>query len=334
MYMLPKPYLIYLGSSKTKVGAKIANALVTWRKSEISAYYSLPDCEISYDFPFVTPEEAPALGIKSMVIAFANSGGFLVKDDIKIAERALRSGLNVISGMHVKLEDYPEIALACKETSSKVYNIRFCNTELTTDDAKKRSGKRILTIGTDCSVGKMFAALALNSELQNRNINSKFIATGQTGIILSGEGIAVDSVVSDFTAGAAAILSPNTDDDSFYVIEGQGSLHHPSFAAVSLGLLHGSQPDYLVLCHDPFRKEMRHLDYAMPTIEDTANLNITHAFRTKNNVSLKGIILNLSQAKDSDERIRIKAEFEDLYNLPVADIFNFGVDKIIDNILS
>ena len=181
--MLPKPYLIYLGSSKTKIGAKIADALVTWRKSDISAYYSLPDCDVSYDFPFVTPEEASALGIKSMVIAFTNSGGFLVQDDIIIAERALRSGLDVISGMHVKLEDYPEIALACKETSSKVYNIRFCNTELTTDDAKRRSGKRILTIGTDCSVGKMYTSLALTRQMKKKQTILSILSESKQNIL-------------------------------------------------------------------------------------------------------------------------------------------------------
>ncbi|MBT4921759.1 MAG: DUF1611 domain-containing protein [Rickettsiales bacterium] len=334
MYKLPKPYLIYLGNAQTKVGAKIADALMTWSKSDVKAYCSLDDCKVTYDLPILTPQAAALAGIESMVIAFANSGGFLIDDDIKMAVRALKSGLDVISGMHVRLQDYPEILEACRESGKTVYNIRFYDGKLTTDDGSKRSGKRILTVGTDCSVGKMFASLALNEELQKRNINSKFVATGQTGIILSGEGIAIDAVISDFTAGAAAILSPNIAAEDFYVIEGQGSLYHPSFAGVSLGLLHGSQPDYLVICHDPFREKMRHSDYDMPSIHDTINLNMMHASLTNKNVSVKGIILNLSQARDQSEREKIKNEFEDLYNLPVADIFNFKVDKIVDNILS
>ena len=180
----------------------------------------------------------------------------------------------------------------------------------------------------------MFASLALNQELKKRSVKSIFSATGQTGIILSGAGIAVDAVVADFISGAAASLSPDSDNDQYFVIEGQGSLHHPSFAGVSLGLLHGSQPDYLVVCHDPFRQKMRHTNYNMPTIEDTINLNLLHASRVNKNVSLKGIILNLAAAESSEHKHRIISDYESRYNIPVADIFNVGVEKIIDNILA
>jgi uncharacterized NAD-dependent epimerase/dehydratase family protein len=335
MIVLQKPYLLYLGNSKTKFGAKIADALVTWTPENVKGYYSLPDCEIKYDtLDFLEPEQAFKNGIKSLVIAFANSGGFLTEHDINIAERALRSGLDVISGMHVKLEEYPKIKQACIDTNQNVYNLRFHNQKLQTDDAKKRSGKRILTVGTDCSVGKMFASIAINNELQKRLIKSKFAATGQTGIILSGEGIAVDAVIADFISGAAASLSPDSDHDQYFVVEGQGSLHHPSFAGVSLGLLHGSQPDYLVICHEPFRNTMRHTNYNIPSIEDTINLNMLHASRVNKNVAVKGIVLNLAGANSKEQKLEIIEEYENLYNLPVADIFNVSVEKIVDNILA
>jgi uncharacterized NAD-dependent epimerase/dehydratase family protein len=236
--------------------------------------------------------------------------------------------------MHVKLETYPEIQKASEESKQSVFNLRFHNQDLKTDDAIKRNGKRILTVGTDCSVGKMFASLALNQELKKRSIKSKFSATGQTGIILSGEGIAVDAVVADFISGAAASLSPDSDSNQYFVVEGQGSLHHPSFAGVSLGLLHGSQPDYLVVCHDPFRQKMRHTNYNVPSIEDTINLNLLHASRVNKNVSLKGIILNLAAAESTEQKHQIISDYESRYNIPVADIFNVGVENIIDNILA
>jgi len=335
MLVLQKPYLLYLGSSKTKFGAKIADALVTWTPENVKGYYSLPDCEISYtNYDFLEPEQALNKGIKSLVIAFANAGGFLTDEDLKVVERALKSGLDVISGMHVKLETYPEIQKASEESKQSVFNLRFHNQDLKTDDAIKRNGKRILTVGTDCSVGKMFASLALNQELKKRSIKSKFSATGQTGIILSGEGIAVDAVVADFISGAAASLSPDSDSNQYFVVEGQGSLHHPSFAGVSLGLLHGSQPDYLVVCHDPFRQKMRHTNYNVPSIEDTINLNLLHASRVNKNVSLKGIILNLAAAESTEQKHQIISDYESRYNIPVADIFNVGVENIIDNILA
>ena len=119
---------------------------------------------------------------------------------------------------------------------------------------RKRSGKRVLTVGTDCAQGKKYTALALAKNLQSRGVDASFRATGQTGIMISGEGIAVDAVIADFVAGAAEQLSPDNAPDHWDVIEGQGSLFHPAYAGVTLGLLHGSQPDAIVLCHDPSRR--------------------------------------------------------------------------------
>ena len=124
MLVLQKPYLLYLGSSKTKFGAKIADALVTWTPENVKGYYSLPDCKITYsNYDFLEPEQASQKGIKSFVIAFANAGGFLTDDDIKVIERALRSGLDVISGMHVKLENYPEIQKALSRSQKNQFLI-------------------------------------------------------------------------------------------------------------------------------------------------------------------------------------------------------------------
>ena len=126
-----------------------------------------------------------------------------------------------------------------------------------TGKGTKRPGLRLLTVGTDCSVGKKYTALALEREMHARGLKADFRATGQTGILISGRGVAIDAVVADFISGAAEWLTPANEPDHWDVVEGQGSLFHPSFAGVTLGLLHGAQPDAFVVCHEPTRKTMR-----------------------------------------------------------------------------
>lgn len=333
MLSLAKPYLLYVGNAKNYSDAKTASAIFTWSKDDAKGYYALDNAKVKFDLPIITPENAVDTGIKSLVIGFANSGGYLIEEDKKVIVRALKNGLNIISGMHVRLETYPEI-LAAKESSQKeIFNVRFFDGTLSTGTGEKRLGKRVLTVGTDCNVGKMFATLALANQCSQRSIANKFVATGQTGIIIAGNGIAIDAVVSDFVAGASELLSPSIKDNFYYFIEGQGSLHHPSFAGVSLGLLHGSQPDYLILCHDPYRNKMRHADYPISSIKETMELNLKHAKLTNQNAEFKGIILNLSKAPSLAEKNKVINEYENKYKLPVADIFFKSVDNILDNIL-
>ena len=116
---------------------------------------------------------------------------------------------------------------------------------------KKRPGKRLLTVGTDCSIGKMYTALALEKEMRARGLKADFRATGQTGIFIAGDGVSIDAVVSDFVSGAVEWICPENDADHWDLVEGQGSLFHASYAGVTLGLIHGAQPDALVMCHEP-----------------------------------------------------------------------------------
>ena len=126
----------------------------------------------------------------------------------------------------------------------------------------------LLTVGTDCSIGKMYTALALERSMRKRGLAADFRATGQTGILIANGGIPVDAVIADFISGAAELISPARNDGGWDLIEGQGSLFHASYAGVSLGLLHGSQPDALVMCHEPTRTHMRGLpDAPLPDIK-------------------------------------------------------------------
>ena len=165
--------------------------------------------------------------------------------------------------------DLAAIKAAAEKHGAKLHDLRHPTREFGTGKGIKRTGKRALTVGMDCSIGKKYTALAVARELENRGVKSDFRATGQTGVLISERGIAIDAIVSDFMAGAAEWLSPDNDPDHWDVIEGQGSLFHAAYAGVTLGLLHGSQPDALILCHEPTRKHMRGLPhYPIPKLED------------------------------------------------------------------
>src|SRR6202007_1956790 len=146
-----------------------------------------------------------------------------------------------------------------------------------------------------CALGKKYSALCIARAFAERGLPVDFRATGQTGIMISGAGIPMDAVVSDFEAGAAEMLSPDAPPQHWDVIEGQGSLFHPSYAAVSLGLLHGSQPDVLVVCHEPGRTEMLGTArYRVPSLQDTIELNLRLGSRTNPRIRCGGISLNTS----------------------------------------
>ena len=138
----------------------------------------------------------------------------------------------------------------------------------------RSTGLRLLTVGTDCSVGKKYTALALEKEMRARGLAADFRATGQTGVFISGRGVAIDAVVADFISGAAEWISPAAEPDHWDVVEGQGSLFHPSFSGVTLGLLHGAQPDAFVVCHEPTRTHMRGVKHTLPSIRDVIDLTV------------------------------------------------------------
>jgi len=199
-------------------------------------------------------------------------------------------------------------------------------------NGKPRAGKRLLAVGTDCSVGKMYATLCLEKGMRARGLKADFRATGQTGILIAGSGVPLDAVIADFISGAIEQISPARDDDGWDLIEGQGSLFHPSFAGVSTGLLHGAQPDALLLCHDPVRPHMRGLPhYSMPGLRETLEANLQVARLTSPQVQAVGVALNTSKLSP-EEAVRLCAETSDLLGLPCTDPFAHGVDPIIDRI--
>ena len=173
-----------------------------------------------------------------------------------------------------------------------------------------RSGKRCLAVGTDCSVGKMYTALAMDAEMKARGLKSSFRATGQTGILITGEGVPLDAVVADFMAGAVEWLTPDNDDDHWDMIEGQGSLFHVSYSGVTMALIHGGAPDALILSHEPTRPHMRGLPgYGMPSLEALRDLALPVARIANPKAEVVGISINTA-ALSEDEALSHLADVE------------------------
>ena len=194
----------------------------------------------------------------------------------------------------------------------------------------KRPGKRLLTVGTDCSVGKMFTTLAIEREMQTRGMACTFRATGQTGIFIAGTGVAVDAVVSDFLAGAVEVLTPANHPEHWDLIEGQGSLFHASYAGVSLGLMHGAQPDALVLCHDPNRPHMRGLpEYQLPDLLDCIRLNEQCGRLTNPACRTVGIAVNTSHLPEN-RASELISTIERQAGLPAVDPLRQGAARLVD----
>ncbi len=259
---MEKPYLLFLGDVPDQLAAKTSTGIADWRADWCVGQLRLPGCQADTGLRDIGLDAAAEAGAKTMVIGVVNSGGTMPKSWTGTIVRAMELGMDVASGLHARLQSFPEIAEAAAKHDRKLFNIRHSEQSFGTGRGEKRSGKRLLTVGTDCSVGKKYSALALEKGMRAQGLNADFRATGQTGVLIAERGVAIDAVVADFISGAAEWLSPANDEDHWDIIEGQGSLFHAAFAGVSLGLLHGSQPDALVLCHEPTRTHMRGLPHA------------------------------------------------------------------------
>jgi uncharacterized NAD-dependent epimerase/dehydratase family protein len=326
------PYLLFLGDVDDQLSAKTAHGIREWRPAWCMGQLRLPGCRADIGLPELTPAEAVTLGARTMIVAVANSGGVLAQAWVPTLVRALEAGLDLASGLHQRLVDFPALAEAAERCGRRLTDVRHPTRRFSTGTGVKRPGKRLLTVGTDCCCGKKYTALAIEREMRARGWNADFRATGQTGIMIAGEGVAIDAVVADFIAGAVEWLAPANDPAHWDVIEGQGSLFHPAFAGVSLGLLHGAQPDALVLCHEPTRRHGRGLPrQKLPTIGDCIELNLRCAALTNPNVRLVGISVHTGLLPP-DERGSYLARLAREFGLPAVDPLATGVGAIVDRL--
>ena len=294
----------------------------------------LPGCPVDIGLPDLNIEEAIAAGARTVIIGVASTGGQLEAAWMPQLIALAEAGFDIASGMHDKLSDSPELVAAATKGDATLIDLRVPPEGLPVARGRKRIGKRVLTVGTDCAVGKKYTALALHQEFKERGINADFRATGQTGIMIAGEGIPIDAVVADFVSGAAEELSPDNDVDHWDVIEGQGALLHPSYGGVTLALLHGSQPDAIILCHDAERTDLLGLEghFAVPPLNQVANMALTCAKITNPNCIWGGISVNTSMYND-EQRKAYLAQTEDKYGIPCVDPVATGMATMADFLL-
>jgi uncharacterized NAD-dependent epimerase/dehydratase family protein len=333
---LPTPYLLFLGDTTEAHYAKTAYGLRDWAADKCVGEWAGATATVTTGLPRLAPVEARNRGARSMVIGVAYFGGAIGETWMPLLLEALEAGLDLIGGLHTRLADQPELRAAAARLGRRLIDIRVPPANIPVGTGRKRTGKRLLTVGTDCALGKKYTALALTKSLANRGVTADFRATGQTGILIAGSGMPMDAVVADFEAGAAELLSPDARADHWDVIEGQGSLFHPSYAAVSLGLLHGSQPDVIVVCHEAWRKNVLGFpNYPLPTLSETIAMNLALGRRTNPAIRCAGISINTSRL-GADEAERYLQQVADEMGLPAADPIRAGerFERLIDSCLN
>ena len=329
---IARPYALFLGDAPDQLAAKTAGGIATWRPEWCVGQIRLPDCKADLGLADLSVAEAAAKGAKTLVVGVANRGGVIGGAWLKTILEALDLGMDIAAGLHQRLADVPEIKAHADKLGRKLFDVRHPSQDFAVASGKPRTGKRLLAVGTDCSVGKMYTALALEKEMKAQGMKADFRATGQTGIFIAGSGVSIDAVIADFISGAVEWLAPANEPDHWDVVEGQGSLFHASYAGVSLGLIHGAQADALVLCHDPVRDHMRGLpEYPLPDIKSCMDLNLIHARRVNPEARFVGICLNTSQMTP-EAAATLKAELSKAFGLPCVDPLKDGVGAIVAEI--
>jgi uncharacterized NAD-dependent epimerase/dehydratase family protein len=316
---LNAPYLIFLGSETEPTYAKTGAGLVEWRRDRCLGQLSLVADGVDLGLPAMTLREAAAAGARSLVIGTAAVGGGIPADWIPVLEEAAGLGLDIVAGVHRRLGDVPRLRAAAERAGVRLVDVREPPANLPVGSGRKRTGLRLLTVGTDCAVGKKYTALALERDMRGAGLAAHFRASGQTGIMIAGQGIPIDAVVSDFVAGAAELLSPDNDAGHWDLIEGQGSLFHPGYAAVTVGLLLGSQPDAFVVCHEAGRTRTAGWpDYPLPSIEAVIERTIAIGSLTNPAIHCVGISVNTSRLAPA-ERASYLAGLSAQVGLPCVD---------------
>ena len=336
MLRLSAPYLLFLGDTTEAGYAKTAFGLRDWARDLCVGEFALSEGTVSTGLPRLTPKEAHARGARSIVIGVANTGGVLKPEWIPSLVEGLEAGLDIVSGMHGRLAGLKELKASAERLGRRLIDVRQPPPHIPVGTGSKRTGMRLLTVGTDCALGKKYTALALAGAIRRHGFETEFRATGQTGIMIAGRGIPIDAVVSDFVAGAAELLSPDAAPDHWDVIEGQGSLFHPAYAGVSLGLLHGSQPDVLVLCHEPGREHLLgYPDFPTPQLPEAIDVHLRLGALTNPKIRCAGVSFNTSALRPDEAAVLMKRTSESL-GLPVADPMRGGAafERLVEACLS
>ena len=327
---LRTPYLMFIGDAPDQLAAKTADGVAFWRPEACVGQLRLPGCKADLRLPDMTIAAAAAAGVKTVIVGTTNRGGVLGEGWETLLVQALELGMDLASGLHHRLTDIPVLRDTAARCGRQIADVRHPTREFAVGNGLKRPGRRLLTVGTDCSIGKMFTALAIEKEMQRRGMKADFRATGQTGILIAGDGVSIDAVVSDFVSGAVEWLCPANDPDHWDVIEGQGSLFHASYAGVTLALIHGAQPDALVLCHEPTRAHMRGLPtYKLPDLKLCVARNVEAAQLTNPAARCVGLSVNTGALDEAAARDYLRRTADELA-LPCVDPMRTGVGALVD----
>ncbi|MCR9135324.1 MAG: DUF1611 domain-containing protein [Alphaproteobacteria bacterium] len=328
--MIHTPYLLFLGDAPDRLAAKVAQGIKDWRPELAVGQLRLPGCNADMGLADLSIEHAVSRGAKTLVIGIANRGGFIPDHWKAVLSDALAAGLDIASGLHTLLSDDLVLVGDAQRYGRTLHDVRVPVESYPIANGKKRGGKRCLLIGTDCSVGKMYTALCLEREMRQRGMKASFRATGQTGILITGSGVPLDAVVADFMAGSIEHLTPENEADHWDIIEGQGSIFHPSYSGVSLALIHGGQPDAMIMCDEPNRSHMRGLpDYQAQSFERLRDTALVLARVVNPDCTVTGVALNTS-AMDEQEALDYAAGIEDRLGLPTVDPFRHGAARLVD----
>ena len=332
--MIKTPYLLFLGDAPDQLAAKVAQGIKDWRPENAVGQLRMEGCKADLGLTDMTLEQAKQAGAKTLVIGVANRGGIISAAWKTVLLSALAAGFDIASGLHNLLRDEPDLVAAAADQGGQLVDVRVPTEDYPIANGVPRAGKRMLAVGTDCSVGKMYTALAVDIEMRGRGLKSSFRATGQTGILITGGGVPLDAVIADFMAGSIEHLTPDNDPDHWDIIEGQGSLFHVSYSGVTLALIHGGQPDALVLCHEPTREHMRGLlGYRLPSIAAVRDLALSLAQVANPTCQVVGISVNTQHLSGADAKaylITVEAEL----GLPAVDPFRHGAERLVDALVA
>ena len=328
--MIRTPYLLFLGDAQDQLAAKVAQGIKDWNPDVVTGQFRMDGCQADVGAQDLTLADGFAAGARTLVIGVANRGGKISDAWLDVLVDALEQGYDLASGLHNLLRDQPRLAEAAARTGRALHDVRVPSVDYPIANGASRPGKRCLAIGTDCSVGKMYTGLAMDREMKARGMKSTFRPTGQTGILITGQGVPLDAVIADFMAGAVEWLTPGNDADHWDHIEGQGSLYHISFSGVTMALIHGGAPDALVLCHEPTRAHLRGLpDRALPSLEALRDTALPLAQIANPGVQVIGVSVNTKALNDA-EAAACCAEIEARLGLPTVDPFRHGAGRLID----
>ncbi|HEY9773659.1 MAG TPA: DUF1611 domain-containing protein [Planktothrix sp.] len=349
MYLSPSARLaIYAEGEFGKGRSKTAEGVLRYGQNPIAAVIDstsvgktiVEAVGIKCEAPIVgSIAEAVSLNAEALLLGTAWSGGRLPESWRSDIMSAIRAGMHVVNGLHDFLADDPEIAKLAAQHQKLLLDVRRPpdNLDVATGLALKTKAFIVLTVGTDCSVGKMTTSLELAAETRKRGHKAAFVATGQTGIMITGgSGIAVDRVIGDFMAGATEkIVLEAAPGQDFVYVEGQGSLAHPSFSGVTLALMHGSCPQALILCHKSSRTCIHGKgleEFPQPAFKRMIEVSQTMTSFLRP-AKVVGIGLNTVGLDEAEARRRVEQAQEET-GLPATDCVRFGSAPLVDAILA